>query len=82
MVIFLVQFSFNIRSNTSDSSNCQLVGACQKWEPVRLAEKVILGIFLSFSLKAANYYPAYHIRPNFSKFKVRALWNSVHENVL
>ena len=28
--------------------------------------KVILGIFLSFSLKARNYYPAYHIGPDFS----------------
>ena len=67
---------------TLDSSNCQLVGACQKWEPVRLAEKVILGIFLSFSLKAAKYYLAYHIGPDFSKWKVSALWNSYHENVL
>ena len=40
---------------TLDSSNCKLVGACQKWEPLRLAEKVLLGIFfLSFSLKAQD----------------------------
>ena len=28
--------------------------------------KVILGIFLSFLLKAYNYYPAYHIGPDFA----------------
>ena len=33
-------------------------------------EKVILGIFLSFSLKAHNYYPAYHIGQDFSNGKV------------
>ena len=33
---------------TLDSSNCKLVGACQKLELVRLAEKVILGIFYRF----------------------------------
>ena len=38
--------------------------------------------FLSFSLKAHNYYPAYHIGPDFSNWKVPALWNSLHENVL
>ena len=31
--------------------------------------KVIWGIFLSFSLKAHNYYPAYHIGPDFSNRK-------------
>ena len=31
--------------------------------------KVILGILLSFSLKAHNYYPAYHIGPDFSNRK-------------
>ena len=51
--------------HTLDSSNRKLVGACRKWEPVRLAKKVILGIFLSFSLKAHNYHPAYHIGPDF-----------------
>ena len=55
-------------------SNCKFV-ACQKWKPVRLAEKVILGIFLSFSLKAHSYYPANHIGPAFSDWKVPALWN-------
>ena len=52
------------------------------WEPVRLAEKVILVIFLSFSLKAHNYHPAYHIGPDFANWKVSALWNSFHENVV
>ena len=33
---------------TLDSSNCKLVGACQKSEPVQLAEKAILGIFYRF----------------------------------
>ena len=51
---------------TLDSSDCKSDGACQKWEPVGLAEKVIL----SFSLKAYNYYPAYHLGPDFSKWKV------------
>ena len=67
---------------TLDSSNCQIVGACQKWEPIRLAEKVILGIFLSFSLNAASYYLAYHIGPDFSKWNVPTSWDSFHENVL
>ena len=57
--------------HTLDSSNCKLVGACQKWKPVRLAEKVILGIFLSFSQKAHNYYPVYHIGPDFLTEKSR-----------
>ena len=44
---------------------------------------MILGIFLSFSLKAHNYYPAYHIGPDFSNLKVPALSeNSLHGNVL
>ena len=34
------------------------------------------------SLKAHNHYPAYHIGPDFSNWKVPALWNSLHENVL
>ena len=33
--------------------------------------KVILGIFLSFSLKAHNYYHAYHIGPDFLTEKSR-----------
>ena len=57
--------------HTLDSSNCRLVGARQKWEPVRLAEKAILGIFLSFPLKAHNYYPAYNIGPYFLTEKSR-----------
>ena len=40
------------------------------------------GNFLSFSLKAHNYYPAYHIGPDFPNGKLPALWNSLHENVL
>ena len=69
---------------TLDISNCKLFGACQKREPVQLimTEKVIRGIFSSFSLKANNYYPAYHIGPDFSNWKVPALWNSLHGNVL
>ena len=35
--------------------------------------------FSSFSLKAHNYYPAYHIGPDFSSWKVPALWNSVYK---
>ena len=35
--------------------------------------------FLLFSLKAHNYYPAYHIGPDFSNWKVPALWNSLHK---
>ena len=31
--------------------------------------KVILGIFLLFLLKAYNYYPVYHIGPDFSNRK-------------
>ena len=31
--------------------------------------------FLSFSLKARNYYPAYHIGPDVCDWKVSALWN-------
>ena len=39
--------------------------------------------FLSFSFKARNYYPAYHIGPDFSNLKVPALSeNSLHGNVL
>ena len=42
---------------TLDSSSCKLVAACQNWEPVRLAEKVILReFFLSVLIKAHNYY--------------------------
>ena len=67
---------------TLDSSNCKLVGTCQKWEPVQLVEKVILGIFLSFLLKAHNYYPAYLIGPDFCDWKVPELPNPLHENVL
>ena len=68
---------------TLDSSNCKLVGAYQKKvRTLCLAEKMIWGIFLSFSLKAHNYYPAFHIGPDFSNGKVPALWNSLHENVL
>ena len=35
------------------------------------------GNFLSFSLKAHNYYSAHHIGPDFSNLKVSALWNSL-----
>ena len=40
--------------------------------------------FLSFSLKAHNYYAMYHTGADFSNWKVPALWNSnsLHENVL
>ena len=54
---------------TLDSSNNLVL--VKKGEPVRLAEKVILGIFLSLSPKVHNYYPAYHIGPDFSKEKFR-----------
>ena len=38
---------------------------------------------ISFSFKARNYYPAYHIGPDFSNLKVPALSeNSLHGNVL
>ena len=53
-----------------------------KVRTVRLAKKVIFGIFLSFSLKAHNYYPAYHIGPDGFYFNVPALRSSLHENVL
>ena len=38
-----------------------------------------LRFFLLFSLKAHNYYPAYHIGPDFSNWKVPALWNFLHK---
>ena len=63
------------------SSHCKF-GACQKSPPIWLAIWVILGIFWSFSLKAHNYYPAYHVRADFSDWTVLALWNFLHKNVL
>ena len=38
--------------------------------------------FLSFSLKAHNYYPSNNIGPDLSNYKVPALWNFLHENIL
>ena len=49
-------------------------GACQKWEPVRLAEKWFGEFFLSFSFKARNYYPGYHTGPDFSNWKVISIF--------
>ena len=63
--------------------NITISRACEKWEPVRLAEKWFGEFFLSFSFKARNYYPSYHIGPDFSNWKFPALSeNSLHDNVL
>ena len=63
-------------NGNSIKSHCKF-RAWQNWEPVQLAEKVILGIFYVFTNKASNYYPAYHIGPDFN-WKVPAVWNSLH----
>ena len=62
----------NVHSNGSDTSDCKF-GAWQMWQPVRLAVYVILGIFWSFSLKAHNCYPAYHIGTDFSDLTIPVL---------
>ena len=72
---------------TLDSSNCKLVGACQKWEPIRLAEKVILReFFIVFTESPYNYYPVYdHIGPDFSDWKsryYRILFMKTFDNVV
>ena len=50
--------SINVHSNTWQLA----LQICPKWEPFRLAEKVILGIFLSFSLKAHNHLIPFFMR--------------------
>ena len=61
-----IRFDISLSLSGSDSSDCKF-GAWQKWEPVRLAVYIgDFGNFLSFSIRAHNYYPAYHIGTYFS----------------
>ena len=59
-------------TNLQDSRDWKF-GACQKWEHVRLAVWVILGIFWSFSRKAHTYYPTYDIGAYFSDWTLATL---------
>ena len=78
-----VHYFYYYYSNGSDSSDCKFGAWWQNWEPVQLAIQVILGIFWSFSLKAHNNYPIYHIGADFFRLNSPSIIaNSLHENVL